>query len=483
MDDESCAVITGGSIENCYEALKSAGVKSIENIDWIHRTYYKEWVDALDVVKTFIREKGLILYGGQAMDYALRTKGTKLYEDSAFPDFDFFSPAHFADAIELADILFMRGYQRVRVIRALYTRAMKIDIGDNLWVADIAYMPKTLFDNYPTIEYDGIRVIAPIVHRIDQHSSLTYPFDEAPREVVFHRWAKDIERFNILNRYFPISTISLAESQQKMTTILIPRALMGDSIAYGVFALALWKIAAQEEIKNEFGKSEFAEEFANIAADIAREDDVHLKLRSGIPCADIVTMNFARFVEEDASINRQAFLQFFGKTSANRKTRIVAHELDKRLMGECSVSIGEKKVRFASIQGILKYFIAEYVRRKYLAWKGDFESTSANVYLNYYLGILKIINAAETRYAAANKEKEFAESIFAPSIRVFGAENTSLAVQIAKLTKKKQLLHDETIKIPPLPQSPYIPRTAREKPIPFDYSSSEIFMESGELIQ
>ena len=44
---------------------------------------------ALDIVREFIVERGLILFGGTAIDYALRLKGSKIYPDEQRPDFDF----------------------------------------------------------------------------------------------------------------------------------------------------------------------------------------------------------------------------------------------------------------------------------------------------------------------------------------------------------------------------------------------------------
>ena len=63
-------------------------------------------LEAIDIVKEFIIDKQLILYGGQSIDFALRLKGDYIYTDDVIPDYDFYSFNHFNDAYELGLILF-----------------------------------------------------------------------------------------------------------------------------------------------------------------------------------------------------------------------------------------------------------------------------------------------------------------------------------------------------------------------------------------
>ena len=53
---------------------------------------------ALEIVRAFIVERGLVLYGGTAIDRALRLKGSKLYPDEERPDYDVYSPRNVDDA-------------------------------------------------------------------------------------------------------------------------------------------------------------------------------------------------------------------------------------------------------------------------------------------------------------------------------------------------------------------------------------------------
>jgi hypothetical protein len=67
-----------------------------------------------------------------------------------------------------------------------------------------------VFARLPTIDYGGMRVLHPDYQRLDMHLAFCYPFNGAPREDVFHRWAKDVKRFNILQAEYPIRAGSLA---------------------------------------------------------------------------------------------------------------------------------------------------------------------------------------------------------------------------------------------------------------------------------
>ena len=81
--------------------------------------FYKElWKEMglknpLEIVREFIMEKGLKLYGGQALHEHLRKLGSGFYESWEFPDYDVYSPDAWNHAKELADRLHDMGYQFV----------------------------------------------------------------------------------------------------------------------------------------------------------------------------------------------------------------------------------------------------------------------------------------------------------------------------------------------------------------------------------
>ena len=164
---------------------------------------------ALEIVRKFIVERGLILFGGLAVDYALRLKGDRIYPDDQRPDFDFLSTRSVDDAYDLADLLQKAGFEAVGAVRGIHVQTMKVRT-DFIWVADIGYAPPDVFAKIPTFDFQGMRVVHPDYQRMDMHLAFCFPFNGPPREDVFHRWRKDLKRFNLFEKHYPIAADSQA---------------------------------------------------------------------------------------------------------------------------------------------------------------------------------------------------------------------------------------------------------------------------------
>lgn len=160
-------------------------------------------LSALDVVKEFIISNKLIITGGMAIDYALRLHGDRIYDDDQLPDYDFYSPNHWSDAYKLGSILCEKKYKNIRVIQALNIVTMRVQM-DGITLADVSFLPDTIFNHLPTISYIGFKIIHPHYQMIDQHSSLSRPFDNPGKEVIFSRWEKDMKRYDLLYKYYPV---------------------------------------------------------------------------------------------------------------------------------------------------------------------------------------------------------------------------------------------------------------------------------------
>ncbi len=113
-----------------------------------------------EIVKTFIRNKKLKVYGGVAINSYL-PESQKFYKKGDVPDYDVFSPDPWNDAVQLADIFYQKGYKYVEVKAGIHHGTYKVFV--NLWnVADITYMIKEDYDKIETSFIDGVYVVSPL---------------------------------------------------------------------------------------------------------------------------------------------------------------------------------------------------------------------------------------------------------------------------------------------------------------------------------
>jgi hypothetical protein len=160
---------------------------------------------AIDIVHKFIVDKGLILVGGQSMHYALVKKGMFLYPPETLPDLDFISTDNYTHAIEIAQILMKKGFSDVNIINAMHVTTRRVRI-KNVVVADVTYVPQSIFNNIPFIIYKDLKVIHPFIPIADQLKNIACPTINEPREVIFSRWEKDFKRLQLMfSIYNPLS--------------------------------------------------------------------------------------------------------------------------------------------------------------------------------------------------------------------------------------------------------------------------------------
>lgn len=162
---------------------------------------------ALDIVRKFVSDRGLVLYGGLGLDYSLRIKGGQIYDDGVRPDFDFLSSRNVDDAYDLVEILHEAGFQHVEALRARHVQTMRVRV-DFVVVADVSYMPESVLAAVPRHLYVGkegvpVNVLHPHWQYMDQHQAFCFPFRDPPMEPVFQRFKKDLHRHNLLYEKYP----------------------------------------------------------------------------------------------------------------------------------------------------------------------------------------------------------------------------------------------------------------------------------------
>lgn len=200
-----------------------------ENLVNIRSYNYEEIVSSLEIVKQFIIDRKLILVGGMAIDLALKLKGDRIYSDDQLPDYDFYSPQHVDDAYKLSEILCTKGFKNVSCIQAMHITTMRVRVNFET-VADITYCPKSIFVKIPTLQYHDLKIVHPHYQMIDQHNALSIPFENPGREVIFHRWKKDMKRYDKLYKYYPVVP-TLEEKQDTGTSLKVKKYYTSDIIS------------------------------------------------------------------------------------------------------------------------------------------------------------------------------------------------------------------------------------------------------------
>lgn len=161
---------------------------------------------ALELARQHIVERGLILFGGLSIDYALRLQGRSLYPDSELPDYDVYSTDNVKDAYDLGDRLVAAGFQNVSVIRAIHSQTMRVRVG-GVSVLDCGHVPSDIFERIgrTALSLRGVRFVHPNVQRMDMHLAMCYPYKNPPEEDVFNRWTKDLRRLNMFEESYPFA--------------------------------------------------------------------------------------------------------------------------------------------------------------------------------------------------------------------------------------------------------------------------------------
>jgi hypothetical protein len=250
-------------------------------------------LQALEIVKNFVIVKERILVGGMAIDFALRTKGTFLYSNDKLPDYDFVTPEFHKDAYDLANILSAK-FDRVNAINALHASTMRVSV-NFVVVADITYIPKDLYDKLPTVKYEGSRIIHPHYQMIDQHRALSLPYENPPRETIIgKRWTQDIERYELLNKYYPIKDENSSQEEffgQDQVNLISYTVGYDewDGICLGGYVGLLFWLTKGKELGHLY-------EFSDLGSITFANNDITIKLQKNM-LTTIITDDYAAFLK------------------------------------------------------------------------------------------------------------------------------------------------------------------------------------------
>jgi hypothetical protein len=425
--------------------------------------YYTEQIRAIAVVKDFAIRKGLIVYGGTAIDFALRLKGSKIYEDDtlAVPDLDFYSPDSIGDAYELTEILYNAGFVGTTARQAVFISTMHVDIGENHYVADFSYYPKKLFVNLPILEYEGMKIIHPDYQRIDIHSSLSFPYDNPPMEVIFHRWKKDITRYELLTQYYEGNFPGVVTPYPRET---VTGKLGAISVPKDSLSLVWADIAAYSVIRHRFleicKKADYKPPDTLVSEFIIGEDSITV---SGT-AFEIIHTNLAKFGKARRFEKTTNMLPAKAIISCNGYDMVI-YDVSDKLVSYVTVDIEGKKLRVAAPQFIMKVALSKAL---------VCDKANAAIYFALYRSLERMIDTVPKLTVGSVSTTDM-ENLLFPSIKTYGFSNNSDTQKI----RLDRTMGTGKYKSP----QNYDPSKGIIRSTPaFDYKSLEFFAESGEEI-
>lgn len=360
------------------------------------------------VVEEFIAERRLYIYGGTAIDFALRTRGKNIYDDVTlkYADYDFYSANIIADSFELGMRLRTRmATDDIQIINAVHMRTLKVSI-DGHFIADISYCPQVVLDRIPTLAYktiagNDVLVVAPHYQAIDMHSALSQPFDNPPMEVFNQRMQKDITRFNMLYDEFlrgpqPPSTPASHKSDNSGDTPQTPvppplRALIDNYSGAHEHKLSHANIESARPmyvgLVSAFALLKLAKGSGftprtQFDITIGASDDVRIQFVGGEgPYAIEI---FASETLHDITHHR--LLDIFPEYHLDAAKRLIIYNADKFLYP--AFTVGKNNATFMCVQGSLKQMMAKYV------FTGD------TFYLSVYFDLIDALAHVENKYGA-----------------------------------------------------------------------------------
>ena len=156
-----------------------------------------EVTQMINVVEDFLRKKGLICYGGTAINNILPKQANR---DLEVPDYDFYSSNAMDDAKALADVFHAKGFSEIEAKAGVHFGTYKVFV-NFIPIADITLLHPSIFKSMrkEAIKIDGILYSPPNFLRMNMYLELSRPEGDVSR------WEKIFKRLTLLNQYYPFA--------------------------------------------------------------------------------------------------------------------------------------------------------------------------------------------------------------------------------------------------------------------------------------
>jgi hypothetical protein len=175
--------------EKIDEIVKIADRKAKDILD----VTYKEYLIVFKHISDYIKSNKRIVYGGIALNEMLKDKSPKdiIYDEYSINDIEIYSPDPVSDIFKMCDMLHEKKFQFVQAQEAQHPGTFTIFVNFEKY-CDITYVPKLIYNNMPTINVNGFRLIHPTFILIDTLRAYTDPLTS------YFRLKKTFDRGNLL---------------------------------------------------------------------------------------------------------------------------------------------------------------------------------------------------------------------------------------------------------------------------------------------
>jgi hypothetical protein len=192
------------------------------NYLWRRKKYKQEFEkidDLYDIIINYIRINKLIVYGGTAIDTAIKHRSEfkdKLYEKYKLADYDVLTPKFEEIADSLSTLLMEKyGYRKIKVVTGLTGKTRKIFV--NLSpeaIIDISYISEDHYEKLMknSIIIDDIYIADPQFLKIHQYQNLVFQLFTD-----HYRIEKSLKKIDKLEKWFPIKEIQEIEEIEEYT--------------------------------------------------------------------------------------------------------------------------------------------------------------------------------------------------------------------------------------------------------------------------
>jgi hypothetical protein len=249
----------GMSFEDCELTILRAAVDNAEEKIGKRTVNSPEIQQIINIVENFIKKKGLICYGGTAINNILPKEDQFYNREVEMPDYDFFTANALDDAKELADLYFKAGLTEVEAKSGQHYGTYKVFV-NFIPVADITSIPKELYQRLKlqSIKVAGIYYTPPNYLRMSMYLELSRPAGDTTR------WEKVLKRLTLLNKHYPLSANQCMhiDFQREMADKVrgqeiyetVKETLINQSVVFfGGYAISLYSkympIALQKQLK------------------------------------------------------------------------------------------------------------------------------------------------------------------------------------------------------------------------------------------